>query len=306
MVINYDLPWNPVRIIQRVGRIDRLKSPHSVVHLYNFFPEDALESLLGVLERLYKKLDAINRSIGLDASTLGETPNPKDFGFIHDLFAGKADVLNELEGVSELAIGDFLKNEVIEFLKKAGEERVERIPDGVGSGLKKPGYHGLFVSFKDRDRHYWCYYDLRTRKILENKLQVIRLIRCQEYEDRVEPDFDVYDIIERVKEHLLARLRTSTLKPSKLKSPQNQIVNWLQGLGAGDGDLLEYFSEPLPDIYLRDLRSLWISKGLSEEILLPKLREFKEGHPLQPEKERIVKSPEEPELRLVCYLAIMG
>jgi len=78
------------------------------------------------------------------------------------------------------------------------------------------------------------------------------------------------------------------------------------GIGAGDGDLLEYFSEPLPDIYLRDLRSLWISKGLSEEILLLKLREFKEGHPLQPEKERIVKSPEEPELRLVCYLAITG
>jgi len=58
---------------------------------------------------------------------------------------------------------------------------------------------------------------------------VIRLIRCHEDEARVEPDFDVYDIIGKVKEHLLARLRTSTLKPSKLKSPQNQIVNWLQG-----------------------------------------------------------------------------
>lgn len=137
-------------------------------------------------------------------------------------------------------------------------------------------------------------------------MQVIRLIRCQEDEVWAEPDFDVYDIIGKVKEHLLARLRTSTLKPSKLKSPQNQIVNWLQGLGTRNGDLLEYFSEPLPDIYLRDLRSLWIVKGLSEEILLLKLREFKEGHPLQPEEEMIVKSPEEPELRLVCYLAITG
>ena len=55
-VINYDLPWNPVRLIQRIGRIDRLKSKHNFIYICNFFPEDALESLLGLMERLYKNL----------------------------------------------------------------------------------------------------------------------------------------------------------------------------------------------------------------------------------------------------------
>ena len=74
------------------------------MHLYNFFPENALESLLGILERLYQKLDAINRSVGLDVSTLGETPTPKDFGFIRDLFGclgGSSDKCCLFQGLFE-------------------------------------------------------------------------------------------------------------------------------------------------------------------------------------------------------------
>ncbi|MGB9700577.1 MAG: helicase-related protein [Thermodesulfobacteriota bacterium] len=304
-VINYDLPWNPVRLVQRIGRIDRLKSPHDFIYLYNFFPEDALESILGILQRLYTKLEAINLSVGLDASILGETPNPKDFGYIRDLFAGKEEILEELEGISELAIGEFLKEELLEYLKEIGEDRIRRIPNGVGSGFRKEGQHGLFASFKDRERHYWCYYDLNTGKISENKLEVIRLIRCKKEEPRIELDFDPFEIINKIKDHILGRLRTMTLKPPKLKSPQNQIVNWLQVLGNKVSDLLEYFSNPLPDIYLRDLRKLWSNRALSEEALIIMLREFKNNHPVT-----IVEKPTsvlaEPELKLVSFIGLMS
>jgi len=304
-VINYDLPWNPVRLVQRIGRIDRLKSPHAFIYLYNFFPEDALESILRILERLYIKLEAINRSVGLDASILGETPSPKDFGYIRDLFAGKGEVLDELEGISELAIGEFLKEELLEYIKEIGEDRIRRIPNGVGSSFRKQGQHGLFAAFKDKERHYWCYYDLNSDKISENKLEVIRLIRCKREEPRVELDFDPYEIINKIREHILARLRTATLKPPKLKNPQNQIVNWLQVLGNKVSDLLEYFSIPLPDIYLRDLRKLWSNRALSEEALIISLRDFKDNHPVTP-MEKLTIPTEEPELKLVSYIGLMS
>lgn len=303
--INYDLPWNPVRLVQRIGRIDRLKSPHGFIYLYNFFPEDALESILRILQRLYIKLEAINLSVGLDASILGETPSPKDFGYIRDLFAGKGEVLDELEGISELAIGEFLKEELLEYIKEIGEDKIRRIPNGVGSGFRKQGQHGLFVSFKDKERHYWCYYDLNADKLSENKLEVIRLIRCKKDEPRVELDFDPYAIINRIKEHILSRLRTATLKPPKLKNPQNQIVNWLQVLGNRVSDLLEYFSTPLPDIYLRDLRKLWSNRALSEEALIISLRDFRDNHPITPVEKPTFPS-EEPELKLVSYIGLMS
>jgi hypothetical protein len=70
IIVNYDLHWNPVRMVQRVGRVDRIGSPHKVIHVYNFFPEEELEDLLGLLGRLHYKLEAINRTVGLDASVL--------------------------------------------------------------------------------------------------------------------------------------------------------------------------------------------------------------------------------------------
>ena len=47
VIINYDLHWNPVRLIQRAGRVDRIGSDFETITLYNVFPEDELESLLG-------------------------------------------------------------------------------------------------------------------------------------------------------------------------------------------------------------------------------------------------------------------
>ena len=38
VVINYDIPWNPVRMIQRVGRINRVNTPFDWIYIYNFFP----------------------------------------------------------------------------------------------------------------------------------------------------------------------------------------------------------------------------------------------------------------------------
>lgn len=52
VVINYDLHWNPVRLIQRAGRVDRIGSSFAHILLYNVFPEAELESLLGLVQKL--------------------------------------------------------------------------------------------------------------------------------------------------------------------------------------------------------------------------------------------------------------
>ena len=44
-LINYDLTWNPIRLVQRSGRIDRLKSKHDFIQVWNMFPEKELEKL---------------------------------------------------------------------------------------------------------------------------------------------------------------------------------------------------------------------------------------------------------------------
>ncbi|HTH64435.1 MAG TPA: helicase-related protein [Gemmatimonadales bacterium] len=55
-VIHYDLPWSPARLAQRVGRIDRLSSPHSRVETVTFLPEDALADAQDIEARLAAKV----------------------------------------------------------------------------------------------------------------------------------------------------------------------------------------------------------------------------------------------------------
>jgi superfamily II DNA or RNA helicase len=71
-VISYDLPWNPVRLIQRVGRIDRMGSPHETVFAYNFVPDTYLEQYLEIMRRLRIKFHAIGLSLGLDRPVLAD------------------------------------------------------------------------------------------------------------------------------------------------------------------------------------------------------------------------------------------
>lgn len=64
-IINYDLPWNPMRLVQRHGRIDRIGSHHTEVFLRCVFPDDRLDELLCLEKRLHRKIAQAAASIGV-------------------------------------------------------------------------------------------------------------------------------------------------------------------------------------------------------------------------------------------------
>jgi ERCC4-related helicase len=79
MVVNYDLHWNPVRMIQRNGRINRLGSKFEEIFIFNFRPTEQLESYLQLVSKLQDKINLIRYTIGSDQSVLDEDPIPQDF-----------------------------------------------------------------------------------------------------------------------------------------------------------------------------------------------------------------------------------
>jgi hypothetical protein len=87
-------------MIQRAGRIDRIGSPYDIIFIYNFYPEKEIETLLELVVTLQRKIQMIDREIGLDASIMGECVHPKVFGIIRDLKRdekAREKVLEELE-----------------------------------------------------------------------------------------------------------------------------------------------------------------------------------------------------------------
>jgi hypothetical protein len=222
-------------------------------------------------------------------------------------------ILDELEQASELSVGEFVKQELLDFLKKIGGERLERIPLGVGSGMKKDGEHGLFVYLRGGDRHFWSYYDLNTGRITERKLDIIKLIRCKESTKRAEPDFDVYDVIDKVKTHVINRFKQLKVSPLTFKSPQNHIVNLLQTPAIKERykteSLLEYYSNPLPDSMLRPLRRIWTAYLQNQNIdeLVRLLESFMKENPIAeiaPQRPSPAEELLREDLKLVCWLAL--
>ena len=97
-LVNYDLHWNPVRMIQRNGRINRLGSEFDEVYVSNMKPEDNLEAYLKLLNRLNRKINTIKHTIGLDQDVLEKGQvNAKEFVEHHD----ESELLEILEAEEE-------------------------------------------------------------------------------------------------------------------------------------------------------------------------------------------------------------
>ena len=83
VVINYDIPWNPTRLIQRVGRVNRVDTKFDKIHTFTFFPTDEGNDLIKLREAAEAKIHAFIQMLGADARLLTEAEEIVS----HDLFA---------------------------------------------------------------------------------------------------------------------------------------------------------------------------------------------------------------------------
>lgn len=227
-LINYDLHWNPTRMIQRAGRIDRIGSPFTEIFVYNFFPEDELEELLRLVEILQIKIADIDNSVGLDQTVLGEEIHPKVFGIIRRIKDKDSDILDELEA-DTYGSGESFYQPLKDFLKATAIEKLEAIPNGIYSGLEKgKRIKGIFFYYKyGKDFHFWYLYDIASNTIMTNKTEILVYIQCDQTEPRVIPDFfeKVYEINKTILEKIerdYSEIELSQTQDSKLKELSKQ------------------------------------------------------------------------------------
>jgi len=69
-VVNYDLPWNPTKVLQRVGRVNRVGATHDDIYVYNFFPTAEADEELNLESNVTSKIQAFHDTLGEDAQYL--------------------------------------------------------------------------------------------------------------------------------------------------------------------------------------------------------------------------------------------
>lgn len=140
-VLSFDMPWNPQRVVQRNGRVIRLKSPHDQVYLYTLLPEQGdLDAMLGLEARLQNKIAAANAAFGMESPVLASMPAQSKIyadlaEFANRLAAGDMALLNGDGETSAAFLGEEFRARMQRALAEGEVARLRELPWGIGAAF---------------------------------------------------------------------------------------------------------------------------------------------------------------------------
>jgi superfamily II DNA or RNA helicase len=272
-LLNYDLHWNPTRMVQRAGRIDRIGSEFDVLWINNMFPDAGLERLLRLVESLSRRIEGIDALGLLDASVLGETVHPRNFNTLRRIRDEDGSVIEEEEQQAELVSHEYLQQELRQLLKAGGDEMLASLPDGIHSGHLRERAKGVFFYFQAGEgtekQHFWRYVDVRDDSVADNRYVIASMIACGQDTPRVvEPEMwkSVFEFQERAIESILRSAEqqvAAQAAPKALDAVQQTVAAILQqSLNRPDVDRndavdsIRFLSRPVMKVHIRKLREI--------------------------------------------------
>jgi hypothetical protein len=225
-MMNYDIHWNPVRLMQRIGRVDRRMNPAVEVQLiadhpevgtsrgkvsfWNFLPPAELNALLSLYTTVTRKVLLISKTLGIEGKKL-LTPE--------DDYAALRDFNQAYEG-TRTAIEDMhLEYQALLKADPTLEARLRQLPGGVFSGRKRAakGVRGVFFCYAlpalDRalgefteaaGTTRWYLYVLDRRAILEEPGDIVASIQSRPATARIcnEDEPTLLDIRSKIERHM--------------------------------------------------------------------------------------------------------
>jgi superfamily II DNA/RNA helicase len=225
-MINYDIHWNPVRLMQRIGRVDRrlnpevegrlvrdhpeVKAHRGKVNFWNFLPPDELNEILSLYTRVTQKTLLISKTLGIEGRKL-LTPE--------DHYEALKEFNHEYEG-TRTALEDMqLEFQALLLEDPELESRLRRLPGATFSGRTRParGVVGVFFCYAlpalDKEKSEftdeagitrWYLYDLHKGAITEEPGEIVASIRSKRDTPRncIMEEKTLVDIRKKVETHI--------------------------------------------------------------------------------------------------------
>lgn len=181
IVVNYDLPWAIIRLIQRAGRVDRIGQQSHEIYCYSFLPADGIEQLISLRASVRTRLDQNAEVVGTDEAFFED----EDERAVLDLYNEKEGILDD-EDETEVDLSSYAyqiwKNATIAdpVLKK----KIEQMPSVVYSSKayeKSPGKpEGVLVYMRTKqgnDTLAWMNRD--GNSVTESQFEILRIAQCR-------------------------------------------------------------------------------------------------------------------------------
>jgi len=143
-LVNYDIHWNPVRIIQRFGRIDRIGSPNRAIQLVNYWPDISLDEYINLKERVENRMVIVNAAATGDDNLLNSDDN--DIAYRKEQLRRLQDEVIEMEDVktgvaiTDLGLNDF-RMDLLNYLD--AHDNLATLPTGMHAVVPADAERGL-------------------------------------------------------------------------------------------------------------------------------------------------------------------
>lgn len=143
--INYDIHWNPVRIVQRFGRIDRIGSKNTKIQLVSFWPNISLDEYINLNDRVTGRMTIVNATATADDNPIDDEQLEMDYRKVQlkKLQQGELQDLDDVEGnisITDLGLNEF-RMDMVSYIKENGEPR--RAPKGMHAVVRSDEEKGI-------------------------------------------------------------------------------------------------------------------------------------------------------------------
>jgi hypothetical protein len=318
-VVNYDLPWNPMRLVQRHGRIDRIGSPHRDVYIRCYFPDVRLDALLELEARIRRKLAQAAASVGVEHEVIPGAATSEI------VFAETREEIERLRREDPTIFvnagedpsahsGEEYRQELRKGLELYGD-RIRSLPWGAGSGFRGAAQKGHFFCARVGERLFMRFVPGGGQQIIKDTLGCLRLISCREDTPRDLPrelEESAYNAWMLARKNIFDEWMFATdpanLQP-RVRPALRAAANHLRkfpppGMIQQEVDrLVESVEAPWGVRYEKQIREAMESGGgaaastaIAETVRRLGLEPFKAPEPLPP--------IEEQDVRLICWMAV--
>jgi superfamily II DNA/RNA helicase len=202
-VINYDLPWNPTRVLQRVGRVNRVGTENEEIHIYNFFPTDESDEHLGLEDNIKSKIQAFHDTLGEDARYLTDEEVVGSYELFGDTLYKKLTSKKTYEQED-----DVFKNELeyLAFIRDIRDndpklfEKIKRLPKKARSA-KSDNYDndGLITFFRKGKLKKFMFSDGEQSEEIPF-FDAVNIFKCDPDVDRKSIPKEYYELLKKNKE----------------------------------------------------------------------------------------------------------
>jgi hypothetical protein len=231
IVVNYDLPWAIIRLIQRAGRVDRIGQAHDTILVYSFLPAEGVERIIRLRQRLFYRLQANQEVIGTDESFFGEVAAQK----LIDLYTEKQGVFDDDSGDEDVDLTS-LALQAWNSAPATLQEQVKKLPNVVYATRAHPTgadtppgviVHLRFV--RNNEKHdLLLRLDPQGNLVSQSLVALFRAAACPPGEPALLPTPNHHELVARAVEYAIQELQTVGGQLGTLRSIRRKVYERLR------------------------------------------------------------------------------